>query len=79
MAKPVVLKTSQYLLLLLATAATCTGGGMLLQAIFWHLPLAARSLGMLIMMAGQLTLVVFFIWRSVDGWAARTAGKPLGY
>ncbi len=79
MAKPVTLKISQYLLLLGAAAATCTGGGMLLQAIFWRLPLEARNLGFLIMIGGQLTLVVGMIWKSVDDWTARTTGKPLGY
>jgi len=79
MAKPVTLKVGQYLLLLAAAAATCTGGGMLLQAIYWRLPFEARTLGMAIVLGGQLTLVVTMIWKSVDNWTARTSGKPLGY
>ena len=79
MAKPVTLKVGQYLLLLGSVAATCAGGGMLLQAIVWRLPLEARSLGFLIMIGGQLALVVTMIWKSVDDWTAKTTGKPLGY
>ena len=79
MARPVTLKVGQFLLLLAAVAAICAGGGMLLQAIFWRLPLPARNLGMFIMLVGQLCFVVVMIWKSVDDWTARTTGRPLGY
>jgi hypothetical protein len=79
MARPVTLKVGQYLLLLASVAAICAGGGMLLQAIYWHLPFAARSSGFLIMLGGQLSFVVLGIWKSVDDWTARTTGRPLGY
>ena len=79
MARSVTFKIGQYLLLLLATAAVCAGGGMLLQAIFWHLPFAARSLGFLIMIGGQFALIALFIWKSLDDWGSRAAGRPLGY
>ena len=79
MAKPVTLKVSQFLLLLGAVAGACAGGGMLIQAIFWRLPLEARNLGFLIMIAGQVGFVVLCIWKSLDDWTARTTSKPLGY
>ena len=78
MAKPVTLKIGQYLLLiasllLIGAAAGITGAG-----LYWHVH-GFVTLSAPVQILGLLAFVVLAIWKSVDGWAARTAGKPLGY
>jgi hypothetical protein len=78
MAKPVTLKLGQYLLLIASLFLVGAGSGITGAGLYWHVH-GFVTLSAPVEILGLLAFIVLAIWRSVDNWAARTGGRPLGY
>ncbi len=77
MAKPVTLKVGQFLLLAASLLLIGAAAGVIGAGLYWHVH-GFVTLSAPLEILGILAFIVLSIWKSVDDWAARTAGKPLG-
>jgi hypothetical protein len=78
MAKPVTLKVGQYLLLIASLLLIGAASGIIGAGLYWHVH-GFVTLSAPVEILGLLAFIALAIWKSVDDWAARTAGRPLGY
>ncbi len=78
MVRLVTLKVGQFLLLIASLLLIGAAAGVVGVGLHWHVH-GFVTLSAPLEILGILAFVVLTIWKSVDDWAARTAGKPLGY
>ncbi len=74
MARPVTLKVGQFLLLVASLLLIGAASGIIGAGLFWHIH-GFVTLSAPVEIVGLLALVVLMIWKSVDDWTARTAGR----
>jgi len=78
MAKPVTLKVGQFLLLVASLLLIGAAGGIAGAALHWHVH-GFVTLSAPVEIVGLAAFIVLMIWKTVDDWGARTAGRPLGH